>query len=90
MKAPVVRLKIPARLLDGSRPFLDPVPAPKGRLKPLCAIVNGTPEHHPEGVYFLRYAKNNKRVWEAVGDDAQMALDAKRRKQRVLARSPLV
>jgi hypothetical protein len=81
----VVRLKIRVRLSDGSRPFLDPVPAPKGRLKPLCAIVNGTPEHHPEGVYFLRYAKNNKRVWEAVGDDAQIALDAKRRKERVLA-----
>jgi integrase/recombinase XerD len=85
VKAPVVRLKIRVRLSDGSRPFLDPVPAPKGRLKPLCAIVNGTPEHHPEGVYFLRYAKNNKRVWEAVGDDAQIALDAKRRKERVLA-----
>jgi hypothetical protein len=84
VKAPVVRLMIRVRLSDGSRPFLDPVPAPKGRLKPLCAMVNGTPEHHPEGVYFLRYVKNKKRVWEAVGNDAQIALDAKRRKERVL------
>jgi integrase/recombinase XerD len=85
VKAPVVRLKIRVRLSDGSRPFLDPVPASKGKLKPLCAMVNGTPEHHPEGVYFLRYAKDGKRVWEAVGSDPQIALDAKRKKERVLA-----
>jgi hypothetical protein len=33
----------------------------------------------------LRYAKDGKRVWEAVGRDPQIALDAKRRKERVLA-----
>jgi hypothetical protein len=73
VKVPVVRLKIRARLTDGS-PFLDPVPTAKGKLKPLHALINGKPEHHPQGIYFLRYARNNKRVWEAVGNDAQIAL----------------
>ena len=29
--------------------------------------MNGKPEHHPEGVYNLRYVKAGKRVWDAVG-----------------------
>lgn len=85
MKAPVVRLKIRVRLSDGSRPFLDPVPTPNGKLKSLYAVVNGKPELRPEGVYFLRYAKDGKRIWKAVGSDPQIALDAKRKKERVLA-----
>lgn len=84
MKNPVVRLKIRVHMPDGYRPFLDPVFAGNGKLKPLYAIVNGHIEHHPEGVYFLRYLKNEKRVWEAVGEDPQYALIAKIKKEKLL------
>lgn len=83
MKSPVVRLKIRIRLPDGSRPYLDPVPSGNGKLKPLYALVDGKPEHHPEGCYFLRYANaEGKRVWERVGKDGQLALDARLKRER--------
>jgi integrase/recombinase XerD len=86
LKAPVVRLKIRARLPDGSRPFLDPVFSGNGKLKPLYAVVAGTPEHHPEGSYFLRYAgPDGKRVWHPVGNDPQLALNAKQKREKSLA-----
>jgi len=38
-------------------------------------------EHHPEGVYYLRYLKGKKRVWEPVGSDAPMALLIQRQRE---------
>jgi hypothetical protein len=64
LKSPVVRLKIQVRLSDRSRPYLDPVLSEKEKLKPLYAVVNGRPEHHPDGSY-LRYLTNGRRLWEA-------------------------
>jgi len=39
--------------------------------------VRGKPEHHPEGVYHIRYRVNGKPVWEkvCVGDDPYAAAD---------------
>jgi hypothetical protein len=74
MPVPAVRLKIRVRLASGSRAYVDPVFSPNGKLKPLYAVVDGKPEHHPEGIYNLRYLKAGKRVWHAVGTDAQLAL----------------
>jgi hypothetical protein len=85
VKAPVVRLKIRVRLSNGSRPFLDPVPGPNGKLKSLLRDRQRKAGASSRSVYFLRYAKDGKRIREAVGNDAQIALDAKRRKERVVA-----
>jgi hypothetical protein len=74
MPVPAVRLKIRVRLSNGSRIYVDPVFSSNGKLKPLCAVVQGKPEYHPEGVYNLRYVKAGKRVWDAVGADPQLAL----------------
>jgi integrase/recombinase XerD len=82
MSVPVVRLKIRVRLSDGSRQFLDPVSSANGKLKPLHAVVNDKPEHHPEGVYYLRYLKDGKRVWESVGSDPQLALTRKLQQEK--------
>jgi integrase/recombinase XerD len=79
-----VRIKIRVRLSDGTYPFFDPIESANGKLKPFYAIVDGKPEHHPEGNYFLRYAKNGKRVWERVGNDAQLALTAKQKREKTL------
>ena len=85
MKQPVVRLKIRVRLPHGSRPYLDPVQSAKGRLRPLYALVNGEPQHHPEGIYFRRHAHEGERIWKPVGKDWQLALDAKLKQERVMA-----
>jgi hypothetical protein len=70
MPVPAVRLKIRVRLSNGSRAYVDPVYSSNGKLKPLYAVVNGKPEHHPEGIYNLRYVKAGKSVWDAVGTNA--------------------
>jgi hypothetical protein len=82
VKAPVVRLKIRIRLPDGSRPFLDPVLSSNGKLKPLYAIVDGKPEHHPNGTYFLRYAVlGGKRVYKPISKDADPLTELQKRQK---------
>jgi integrase/recombinase XerD len=83
IKSSVVRLKIRVRLPDGSYPFVEPVFASNGKLKPLYAVVDGQQERHPEGVYHLRYLSRGTRVWESVGQDAQLALVAKLKRERI-------
>jgi hypothetical protein len=78
-------LKIRVRLPDGSRPFLNPVLSGNNKLKPLYPVVDGKPEHHPEGSYFLRYAgADGKRVWRPVGNDPQLALTEKQNREMSL------
>jgi hypothetical protein len=89
MPVPAVRLKIRVRLSNGSRAYVDPAFSPNGKLKPLYAVINGKPEHHPEGIYNLRYVKGDKRVWHAVGTDAQLALTAKLRVEHKLQSASL-
>ena len=43
--------------------------------KPLYELVNGKPEHHPEGVYHLCYCREDgRRAYEAVGTFQQFDL----------------
>jgi hypothetical protein len=84
MKVPIVRLKIRVRLPDGSRPYLDPLFAANGKLKPDFALLNGKPTHCPGGVYHLRYLKGDTRVWETIGTDAQLALGQLQKRQMTL------
>ena len=55
-----VRLYLRVRLDNGTRQYVNPVYAAHGKLKPFYASVGGKPEHHPEGVYHLRYRKDKK------------------------------
>jgi integrase len=64
-----IRIKNPA----GKRPYVSPVWETKGRLKPLWARVGGKAEHHPDGVYVLRYG--NK--WEFVGQETDRVIARK-------------
>jgi len=79
-----VTLMLRVRTADGKYPFLVPVYSGKGRLRPLFALVNGKPEHHPEGVYHLRYSLGGKRMWEPVGKDPNEAIAAKLRREHMM------
>ena len=79
-----VRLYLRVRFADGNRQFADPVYAANGKLKPFYAVVNGIAEHHPAGVYYIRYLQNGKRVWENVGTDASSAMTARLKRERIL------
>jgi hypothetical protein len=66
MPVPAVRLKNQSEAVQRKPRLRRPhFFLPMGKLKPLYAVVNGKPEHHPEGVYNLRYVKASKRVWHA-------------------------
>ncbi|MGC2604038.1 MAG: hypothetical protein WA419_00650 [Silvibacterium sp.] len=85
MARTTVRLYIRVRLEDGRRLHVDPVFSANGKLKPLFAISDGHAEHHPEGVYYLRYLKDGKNSWECVGSDPQRALHKLTQKKNLLA-----
>jgi hypothetical protein len=72
-----VSVYIRIRLADGSQPCCPAIWESKKRLRPHWCLVHGTPEHHPGGVYHVRYRVNGKPVWEkvCVGDDPYAAAD---------------
>jgi len=70
---------------NGRSSFRKPVYQSKGRLKPQYAMVNGEPEHHKEGVYYLRFGTDGgKQRFVLVGKDPYVALDKLGEKQRWL------
>jgi integrase/recombinase XerD len=79
-----VALQLRIRLSNGKRAYVHPVFTANGRMKPLTGIVNGHPEHHPEGVYHLRYREEGRLVYRAVGVDPADAQTALVQQQLVL------
>ena len=82
-----VALQLRIRLSNGKRAHVHPVFTANGRMKPLTGIVNGQPEHHPEGVYHLRYREERRLVYRAVGIDPADAQTKFLRGVRVLCHS---
>jgi len=82
-----VSVYIRIRLTDGSQPYCPAIWESKKRLRPHWCLVRGKPEHHPEGVYHVRYRVNTKPVWEkvCVGDDPYEAADLAALRQSQLA-----
>lgn len=55
--------------------------AANGRVKPDVVLVNGKPERHEEGAYYLEWSEGSKRVRLSVGKDASDASARRQRKQ---------
>jgi integrase/recombinase XerD len=55
-----------------------------GRVKPDLVIVNGHPERHPEGAYYLEWREKGRRVRLSVGKDAGDASVRRQRKEAEL------
>jgi integrase/recombinase XerD len=58
--------------------------SPNGRVKPDLVIVNGNPERHPEGAYYLEWREKGTRVRLSVGKNAQEASARRLRKESEL------
>jgi hypothetical protein len=70
---------------DGKKRYCQPVYLSKGRLKPLYAMVDGKPERHPEGVYYIRFGTDGgKQPFQPVGNDPYVASDRLAQKERWL------
>ncbi len=55
-----------------------------GRVKPDAVLVNGKPERHPEGAYYIEWHDNGKRIRLSVGKDAADASAMRLRKETEL------
>ncbi len=55
-----------------------------GRIKPDMVLVNGQPERHPEGAYYLEWREAGKRVRLSVGKDPADATARRLRKEAEL------
>jgi len=55
-----------------------------GRVKPDVVLVNGKPERHTEGAYYLEWREGAKRVRLSVGKDAGDASASRQRKEAEL------
>jgi integrase/recombinase XerD len=62
--------------------YCPPAWAANGRIRPDVVIVNGQPERHTEGAYYLEWREGAKRVRLSVGKDA---VDAEGRRKRKAA-----
>jgi len=58
--------------------------SPNGRVKPDLVLVNGKPEKHPEGAYYLEWREKGRRVRLSVGKDPQDAAARRQRKEAEL------
>lgn len=55
-----------------------------GRLRPDVVLVNGRPERHSEGSYYLEWREKGRRIRLSVGKDAQDAAARRQRKEAEL------
>jgi len=55
-----------------------------GRVKPDAVLVNGKPERHPEGAYYIEWHGDGKRIRLSVGKDAADASSMRLRKETEL------
>jgi hypothetical protein len=55
-----------------------------GRIKPDAVLVNGKPERHPEGAYYIEWHGDGKRIRLSVGKDAADASAMRLRKETEL------
>ena len=78
MKTPKVRLYMRVRRSDGRYSYLDPVWNRNRTLRASYALLEGQPEYHPEAVYYLRFLRGGRRLWEAVGTEPDRAMAALR------------
>jgi len=67
------------RLGSGERKYAAPAITKNGKIKPLSTVTDGKVEHHPEGVYALRYRNAGRVVYRQVGTDPDAAQTAKLR-----------
>ena len=84
MKTLKVRLYIRVRLSDGRDSFRDSAWNRNRTLPEADAIVVGFLKHYSSACYYLRYLRGTRRVWEAVGIFADLAITALRNKEHEL------
>lgn len=68
-----VALLLRAKTTNGNRPYLNPVMAGNGKIRPLWAVYKNQPTHFPDGIYNLRYKQGKRLVFARTGSDLAVA-----------------
>jgi hypothetical protein len=74
VKCPKVRLYIRIGVSQRRYRFVPAVFNRNGTLRAGFALISGNPVSHPEGIYYLRFLRDGRRIWQMVGSDADAAL----------------
>jgi hypothetical protein len=56
--------------------YCRPVDGRNNRIKPHWVFVNGKPEHHPEGNFYISYRDGKKKIWKKIGPAPSDAVNA--------------
>ena len=56
--------------------YCKPVMGRNHKFKPHWAMVNGKPEHHPEGNFYISYREGKKKIWKKIGPAPSEAVNA--------------
>jgi integrase/recombinase XerD len=56
--------------------YCRPVYGRNNKIKPHWALVNGKPEHHPEGNFYTSYRDGKKKIWKKIGPNPADAVHA--------------
>jgi hypothetical protein len=49
---------------------------PNGKIKPNWVLVNGIPQHHPEGNYYIHKYEGEREIWKKAGPNPADAVNA--------------
>jgi hypothetical protein len=61
----------------GSRwKYCKPVYGRNNKIKPHWALVNGKPEQHAEGSFYISYRDGKKKIWKKIGPNPSDAVHA--------------
>src|SRR5271169_3617121 len=56
--------------------YCKPVMGRNNKIKPHWALVNGKPEQHPEGNFYISYRDGKKKIWKKIGPNPSDAVHA--------------
>jgi hypothetical protein len=68
-----VALLLRAKATNGNRPYVNPVMARNGKIRPLWAVYKNQPTHFPDCIYYLRYKQDKRLVFARTGSDLAVA-----------------
>ena len=69
--------------------YCKPVDGRNHKIKPHWALVDGKPEHHPEGNFYISRRDGKKKIWKKIGPNPSDAVNAAKIEESILNASAL-
>ena len=69
--------------------YCKPVDGRNNKIKPHWALVDGKPEHYPEGNFYISRRDGKKKIWKKIGPNPSDAVNAAKIEESILNASAL-